>query len=88
MCMFGCSIQTCIPDGHLNSVTYIRYPINTIDSPDDEHRGPRNMWRNGINIQEKRILSQFGYLQELSIFISHVVIAKDKLLGPSIRPPR
>jgi len=33
------SIQTCTPDGHLHTVIYTRYRINTIYSPDDEHRG-------------------------------------------------
>jgi len=45
VCRFGwncSSIQTCTPDGHLNRVTYTRYRINTINSPDDEHRGARN----------------------------------------------
>jgi hypothetical protein len=42
VCRFG-SNQTCRLDGHLNRVTYTRCRINTIDSPDDEHRGARNM---------------------------------------------
>ena len=37
------SIQTCTPDGHLHRVTYTRCRIDTIDSPDDEHMGARNM---------------------------------------------
>jgi hypothetical protein len=36
------SIQTCIPDGHLHGVTYIRC-IDKIDSPDDEYMGVGNM---------------------------------------------
>jgi len=36
-------IQTCTLDGHLHTVTYTRCHIDTIDSPDDEHRGARNM---------------------------------------------
>jgi len=44
VCRFGwncsTSIQNCTLDGHLHRVTY---RINTIDSPDDEHRGARNM---------------------------------------------
>jgi hypothetical protein len=44
---------------------YTRCYINTIDSPDDEHRGAQNMWRIGINIYEKRIVRQIGYLQKL-----------------------
>ena len=39
------SIQTCTPDGHLHGVTYTRCRIDTIDSPDDEHMGARNMSR-------------------------------------------
>jgi hypothetical protein len=37
------SIQICTLDGHLHRVTYNTSHINTIDSPDDEHRGARNM---------------------------------------------
>jgi len=37
------SIQTCIPHGHLHTVTYNRGRIDTIDSPDDEHLVARNM---------------------------------------------
>jgi hypothetical protein len=36
-------VQTCTLDRHLHRVTYTRYRINTIDSPDDEHKGARNM---------------------------------------------
>jgi hypothetical protein len=32
-----------IPDGHLHRVIYARCCIDTIDSPDDEHKGARNM---------------------------------------------
>jgi hypothetical protein len=35
--------QICIPDYHLHRVTYTRYRIDRIDSPDDEHMGARNM---------------------------------------------
>jgi len=34
---------TCILDGHLHRVTYTRYRIDTIDSPDDEYGVARNM---------------------------------------------
>jgi len=34
---------TCIPDGHLHRVTYTRYHIETINSPDDGHMAARNM---------------------------------------------
>jgi len=49
VCRFGwksmSSIQTCTPDGHLNRVTYKRCRIDTINSPDDERMGARNMYR-------------------------------------------
>jgi hypothetical protein len=35
--------QTCIPDGHVHRVTYTRCHIDTINSPDDEQMGTRNM---------------------------------------------
>ena len=60
----GTSIQTCTLDGHLHRVTYTRLRINTIDSTDDERRGARNMQRIVINIYEKRIVRQVGYLKE------------------------
>jgi len=68
VCRFGCSIQTCTPNGHLHTcrVTYTRCRIDTIDPPDDEHRGARNMYRIEININEKKIVRQVGYLQELN----------------------
>jgi len=37
-----------------------------IDSPDDEHRGALNMYRIEINIYEKKIVHQVGYLRELN----------------------
>ena len=40
---YGCSIHTCIADGHLHIVTYARCRIDTIDSPDDVHMVARNM---------------------------------------------
>jgi len=36
------SIRTCIPDGHLPRVTYIRCRIDTTNSPDDENMVARN----------------------------------------------
>jgi hypothetical protein len=44
-------------------VTYTKCHIDTIDSPDDEHSGARNMYRIGINIYEKGIVRKVGYLQ-------------------------
>ena len=43
LCQFGRNVQTCIEDGHLQRVTYTRYRIDTIESPDDEHLNVRNM---------------------------------------------
>ena len=40
---FGLNVQTYTPDGHLHGVTYTRYRIETIESPDDEHLNARNM---------------------------------------------
>jgi hypothetical protein len=34
---------TCLPEGHLHTVTYTRCCIDTIDSLDDEHKVARNM---------------------------------------------
>jgi hypothetical protein len=45
--------QTYTPDGHLHTVTYTGCRIDTIDSPDDEHMGARNMLRTEINTYEK-----------------------------------
>jgi hypothetical protein len=36
-------------------VTYNRYRINTIDSPDDVHRSAQNMYRTGIDVNEKEL---------------------------------
>jgi ferric-dicitrate binding protein FerR (iron transport regulator) len=44
-------------------VTYIRCRIDTINSPDDGHVDARNMLRTEINIHDKRIVCQVGYLQ-------------------------
>jgi hypothetical protein len=62
---FVWNTQTCIPHGHLHRVTYTRCRIDTINSPDDEHMGARNMQRFGVNIHEKRTVRQVGHLQEL-----------------------
>jgi hypothetical protein len=57
--------QTCIAHGHLHGVTYTRYRIDIINSPDDEHMSARNMYIFGINIYEKRTVRHVGRLQEL-----------------------
>jgi hypothetical protein len=38
-------------------VTYAGYCIDTIDSPDDEHKFAGNMWRIEINIYKKNFAS-------------------------------
>jgi len=65
VCRIGWNIQTCIPDGHLHTVTCTRSRIDTTDSPDDEHMIVRNMHRIEINISEKINVRQVGYLQGL-----------------------
>jgi len=62
VCRFGCSIQICTPNGHLYRVTYTRCRFDTINSPDDGHMAARSMQRIEINIHEKRIVPQVGYL--------------------------
>ena len=46
VCRFGwnwtSSTKTCTLDSYLHNVTYTRC-INTVDSPDDEHSGARNV---------------------------------------------
>jgi len=42
LCRWPFNVQVWKVDGHLHRVTYTRY-IDTIDSPDDEHSGARNM---------------------------------------------
>jgi hypothetical protein len=58
-------IQTCTPNGHLCRVTYTRCRIDTINSPDDGHMAAQNTERIEINLHEKRIVLQVGYLQRL-----------------------
>ena len=48
VCRSSSSFPTCIPDGLLQSMTYNRC-IDTVDSPDDEHKVARNMYRIEIN---------------------------------------
>jgi hypothetical protein len=61
----GLHLCTCTPDGHLYTVTYTRCRIDTINSPDDVHMAARNMQGIEINIHEKGIVLQVGYLQRL-----------------------
>jgi hypothetical protein len=48
-------IQTCTPNGHLYTVTYTRYCIDTINSPDNRHMAARNIYRIEINTHEKEL---------------------------------
>jgi len=54
---------SCTLNGHLYRVTYTRCRIDTINSPDDGHMAARNMYRIEINIYEKKIVREVGYLQ-------------------------
>ena len=49
------TIHTCIPDGHLHRIAYVKCRIDTIDSPDDEHMVARNMQSIEININRKEM---------------------------------
>jgi len=59
---FGVQVS-CTLNGHLYRVTYTRCRIDTINSPDDGHMAARNMYRIEINIYEKKIVREVGYLQ-------------------------
>jgi len=52
-------------------VTYTRYRIDTIDSPDDEHMVARNMQSIKITYTE-RTVRQVGYLQEGLKFLHYL----------------
>jgi len=46
VCRFGRdSSKPCTQNGHLFRVTYTKYRIDTINSPDDGHMAARNMQR-------------------------------------------
>jgi len=62
-------IQTCTPNGHLYRVTYTRYRIYKINSPDDGNMAARNTQRIEINKHEKRVVRQVGYLQKFTKFV-------------------
>jgi len=52
-------IQTFTPNGYLYRVTYTRFRIDTINSPDDGHMAARNMYRIEINTHEKELCVKF-----------------------------
>ena len=52
----------CIPDGYLHRVTCTGCCIDTIDSPDDEHKVPRNRERIEINIHKRNCASSWLFI--------------------------
>ena len=52
---FIISIQTFVPESHLQREAYTGYHIDTINSPEDGHIGVRNMQRIEINIHAKEL---------------------------------
>ena len=50
---------TCTPDGHIHRLTYTRYRIDTVDSPDDGHMTAQCMYWIEINIHEKELCVKF-----------------------------
>jgi hypothetical protein len=68
MTVWCADVQNFTPDGHLYRVTYTRCGIDTINSPDDGHMAARNTYRIEINIHEKGIVRQVGYLQIFHVF--------------------
>jgi len=69
LCVGDRVVCTCIPHGHLHTVTHTKCRIDSIDSPDDEHLFARNMWIIGINKYTKRIVRQVGHLQRLETIV-------------------
>jgi hypothetical protein len=66
VCRSGSSYPTCIPDGHLHRVTYTGCFIDTVDSPDDEHKVAGNMQRIGINICKRNCASSWLFVRTCS----------------------
>ena len=60
-------IPTCVLDGHVHRVVYIRCRIDTINSPDDGYMLARNMWRIEINIRKNCASSWFIYKDSILI---------------------
>ena len=56
-------VPTCTRNGHRHRVTYTRYCIFTVDTPDDEHEVARNMFR--IEINTEKIVRQVGHLPRI-----------------------
>jgi len=67
----GC-INTTSGICYLHRVTYTICCIDTIDSPDDEHKVARNMYRIEIKKYIKGTVRQVGYLLELKMLV-HIV---------------
>jgi len=66
-------VQTCTPNGHLYGVTYTRYRIDTINSPDDGHMAARNMYRIEINIHEKELCVKLVIYKDYCSFINVII---------------
>jgi hypothetical protein len=58
--------------GHLHRVTCTIYRTSTTDSPDDEHRGARNMWRIRINICKEVIILNLFKTNSCTPFNTHL----------------
>jgi len=57
------------PVGRPHRVTYTRYRIHMVNSPDDGHMVARNMWRIEINIHEK-FVRHVGLFTKIETFCS------------------
>ena len=84
VCRYGwnsiSSIHTCIPDGYLHRMTYIRCRIDTIDSPDDEHNVVRNMWNIEINIYGKNCASSWLFTRINSLNFDQIFVTNQKFV--------
>jgi len=57
----------CTLDSHLHRVTYTRYCINTIVSPDDEHRGAQKHEDNwNKHIRKKKCVSSWLFTRTMT----------------------
>jgi hypothetical protein len=81
------SSLTCIPDGHLHRVIYTRQCIDTIDSPDDDHRVARNMYRSEINTLKEcvKLVINTNLICFLIVFIAHICITTYHIILKPVR---
>jgi hypothetical protein len=59
----GMQVGKFLPDGHLHRVTSTRCCIDTIGSPDDEHKVAWNMYRIYINIYKRNCASSWRFIR-------------------------